>query len=88
MPLTFGTSSFDIAGADPIVGGAAVTPNDSTDLTRQARALWIGGTGTLRITTQEGGTLNLTAVPVGLLWLRATRVHATGTTCTNILALY
>jgi hypothetical protein len=68
---------------------AAVTPNDNTDLTNQARALYIGGTGNLVITPPIGGNVTFVAVPVGtLLPIQANRVLATGTTATNIVALW
>jgi hypothetical protein len=35
-----------------------------------------------------GATVMLKAVPVGLLWVRASRVRSTSTTATNILAMY
>jgi len=78
------------AGADaPAIDGAAVTPNDAADLALPARALWIGAGGTLRITTLKGTVLNFTAVPSGFVMpVAAVRVHATGTTCTGIVALH
>jgi hypothetical protein len=73
---------------DPPNFGAAITPNDGADLATSARALWIGGTGAVKITTPGGSTVTLAAVPVGMLWVRAARVWATGTTATNIIALW
>lgn len=73
----------------PAIDGAAVTPNDGADLALSARALWIGGAGTLRVTTLKGTVLNFSSVPAGFMMpVAAVRVHATGTTCTGIVALF
>lgn len=67
---------------------AAVTPNDNTDLTYTARALYIGGAGNVAVITQDGQTVTFTAVPVGsFLPVKVSRVLSTGTTATNIVAL-
>ena len=64
-----------------------VTPNDSADLTYTTRAIYVGGTGNIKLTTAGGETLILTAVQVGtLLPIRVTRVWATDTTATNMAA--
>ncbi|MFN0133423.1 MAG: hypothetical protein ACKVW3_12965 [Phycisphaerales bacterium] len=67
-----------------------VTPNDSTDLTLFARAILVGQAGTLRVTTLAGVVRNLpaTCIPAGsILPVRVRRVHATGTTATDIFAI-
>jgi len=66
----------------------AVTPHDSTDFTDgECRALYVGGTG--NITAIVGGNVVLfTAVPVGVLPIRCTRVNSTATTATAMVALY
>jgi hypothetical protein len=70
------------------VGAAAVTPNDGTDLTvSPCRALYIGTAGTLRVTV-NGSTVNFGAVVAGVFPVAVTRVHATGTGASNIVALY
>lgn len=74
----------------PYTSGAAVTPSDTVDLTNVSRALWIGGAGTgaLSVIMADGTTLALAGVPVGLLRLRCSRVRATGTGVTSIVALW
>lgn len=74
----------------PAQNAAAVTPNDSTDLTNTARALYIGGAGNVTLDTAGGQT---TVAFVGLaagtiLPVRTARVRSTGTTATNIVALW
>ena len=80
------------APTDTAHDGSDVTPNDSTDLPDgPCRALWCAVSGTLRITTRGGTTLNFTAAefPAGKMFLwGAKRVHAAGTTATGIKAVY
>lgn len=70
----------------------AVTPSDSADIA-QCRALWVGGAGNLAIrsfdpNSQNSGSVTFVSVPAGtLLPVKTTRVFATGTTATNIVAL-
>lgn len=83
---TFSTYSASLEGpADNI---AAVTPSDSVDLTTIPRALWVGGEGNLKVTAKGGGTETFLSVPVGWFPVRARRVFATGTTATNIIAVW
>ena len=73
---------------NPAVGVAAVTPSDTTDM-RPARALWIGGAGSLVIVAADGSSATIAGIPAGsLLPIAAKRVNATGTTATAIVALY
>lgn len=73
----------------PAQHAAAVTPSDSTDLTTSARSLYIGVSGDVTLDTVGGETTILfKAAPVGILPVRAQRVRATGTTATNIVALW
>lgn len=65
----------------------AVAPDDNIDLANVARSLYIGTTGNLVVITAAGNTVTFNAVPVGILPVRVSRVKATGTTASNILAL-
>lgn len=67
---------------------AAVTPSDGANLDTYARALYIGGTGDVKVTTVGGDTVTFTAVPVGILDVYVKKVFATGTDATDIIALY
>lgn len=80
-----GFSPFVAAG-----GAIAVTPNDGADLpTSPAKALYIGGAGAVKVNMIDGTTVTFSGVPVGtILPVIVTRVYATGTTATLILALY
>lgn len=73
----------------PATDAAVVTPNDSTDLSCPTRALWVGGAGNLAVNMYGGQTITLNGVPAGtLLPVTVTRVRATNTTATNIVALW
>lgn len=73
----------------PARNAAAVTPNDSTDLTTTARALWVGGAGDVSVITAGGDTVTLEgAAAGGIIPVCVSRVRATGTTATDIVALW
>lgn len=68
----------------------SVTKSDTVDLTTYARALWVGGAGDVAIVGPDGPdtAVVLKAVAAGtLLPVQARRVHSTGTTATDIVAL-
>ena len=67
---------------------AAVTPSDSVPLATPARALYIGVSGDVKVTMLDGSTPTFKSVPVGKLEIQVTSVFATGTTATNIIALW
>ena len=77
-------------GLDSPAGDAAsVTPNDGADLATASRALYIGGTGNVAVVTVGGDTVTFANVPsAAILPVRVARVLATGTTATNIVALW
>jgi len=77
-----------VAPTDPIVGGEAVTPADGADLANLARALYVGTTGDVKVDTIDGSTITFKFVPVGILPVQTKRVYATGTTASNIVALW
>lgn len=68
----------------------AVVPSDAVDLAVPSRALYVGGAGDVTaIMTRGGNTVVFKAVPVGTtLPVSVSRVMVTGTTATNIVALY
>lgn len=73
----------------PAENAFAVTPNDSTDLTHSSRALFVGGAGDVKVDTKGGDTVTFVGVTAGaILPVRVTRVYATGTTATSIVAVY
>lgn len=68
---------------------AAVTPSDAVDLTKFARSLYIGTGGDLTVLMPDGASVLFKAVIGGtILPVRIRRVLATGTTASNLVALY
>lgn len=67
--------------------GAAVTTDD-TALIPVTRGIYVGGAGDVKVQFADGTTATLKAVPLGLYPLQVQQVFATGTTATNIVALY
>lgn len=78
------------ARQQPFGTAEAVTPDDGSDITL-THALYIGGGGTsglLRVDMAEGSTVDFTGLVAGEIYpFRVTRVHATGTDVTDIVAL-
>lgn len=68
-----------------------ITPNNDADLTTNIRAIAFSTAGTLKVTTFGGETVT---IPSGVLSpgifhpIRIKRVHATGTTVTNIVGVW
>lgn len=66
----------------------AVTPSDSTMIAQVPRALYIGTGGNVSVRMPRGNTVTFTSVPGGtILPVRVSRVNATGTTASNIVAI-
>jgi hypothetical protein len=64
----------------------AVTPSDTVD--QSGAAIYVGGAGNVSLLTEGGDTVTFTAPPVGsIIPMRFTRVRATGTTATLLIAL-
>lgn len=80
----------DASGYDaPASNAFAVTPADGSNLTHAARALFVGGAGDIKVDTLGGDTVTFTGVVAGsILPVRILKVYATGTTATNIVAVY
>lgn len=74
----------------PSRNAAAVTPADGANLANPAMALYVGGAGNVKVDTVGGQTgVTFTGVTAGsVLPIQVTKVYATGTTATTIVALY
>jgi len=74
------------SGADDAV---SVTPSDTVALADgYCRALHIGVTGDVAVVMRSGRSVTFTGVPAGIFPVKVLQVKATGTTATNIAALY
>ena len=80
----------DASGYDaPASNAFVVTPADGSNLTHAARALFVGGAGDVKVDTLGGDTVTFTGVLAGsILPVRILKVYATGTTATNLVAVY
>ena len=72
----------------------APTPSDSVDFTQcRYGFLYVGGTGTVKVTTLSGDSPTFTAVPAGTVLggsipLKIKRVWSTGLTATNMVVMH
>ena len=87
--MTFGP----LVAIEPFRRFAAVTASDSTTYgtttTPPIDALYVGGAGALALAGSDGVATALPAVPAGtVLGVSPSKIMATGTTATNIVALY
>ena len=71
----------------PFTKVEVVVPHDSTDLARPARSLYIGVAGDVSVETIKGDTAIFKNHPVGYMPGQITRVNATGTAATDMIAL-
>lgn len=71
----------------PAVRLASVTPNDTIDLIFATRGIAVGAEGFVRMITTGGDTGRIYVVPGAPFPIRASRIMATGTTATDIVAL-
>jgi len=68
--------------------GAAVTPSDTVDLNPTA-LIYVGGAGNIVVTTKAGDKLTFNGVLAGvILPVAVSRVWATSTTATNMIACW
>lgn len=74
---------------NPATAAIAVTPSDTVNLGHVSRALWVGSTGDVTVIMADGGAaVTFSAVPVGWMPLRVSRVNATSTTASSIVAVW
>lgn len=89
MPATDSFSSFGKGYTTPATDGAQVTPDDSNDLGYVTRAVYIGGAGDVHVTLKYGAEITLRGVGAGtVLPIRVSRVWASNTTATDLVALW
>lgn len=75
--------------SDPAEGFAAVTPSDSANFARMARALYVGGAGNVAVVGKDAVAVTFVGVPAGtILPVECIRVNSTNTTATSIVRLW
>lgn len=72
----------------PYTHGAAISTSDSADLANVTRAIAVGVAGTVKVDMAGGETGITLTLPVGIHRLRVTKVYATGTAATGLVALW
>ncbi len=85
MPDAF--SSQARSQSDPAVSVFEIIPDDATDLPQVTLALNAASPGTVRVTTIDGSTSDISIHPGHALPIRVRRVWHTGTTATGIRGL-
>ena len=66
-----------------------ITPSDTANLTKLTDAIYVGGAGDVAVVLQNGVAQTFAALAAGsVLPVAATRVNATATTASALLALY
>lgn len=84
-------ASYSPTSTDPGLDVMPVTPSDSIDLPKMARAIRCkpvtGAPGTLRVTTRAGEVRDTEIGAGELFMVQIVRVHATGTTATGLEAV-
>ncbi len=72
----------------PGYNAATIIPSDASDLPTASRAIYVGTSGDLNVTLVGGATVTFKNVPAGVLPLRVSRVLATGTSATDLVAVW
>lgn len=73
----------------PARDAIAITPSDGTDIATLPRALYVGTAGNVAVQMAGGASVTFQSVPAGaLLAIRPRRILATGTTASNLVALW
>jgi hypothetical protein len=79
----------DISQLGPARNAVAVTPNDGTDLTNVSRGIIAGSTGNISVNMSGSGSAVVIAVVAGQLYpIAVSRILATGTSATGIVAIW
>jgi len=75
--------------ACPATDYVAITPSDTVNFANGiCRAIYVGSSGDIVAINNEGTAITFSNVPIGILPVMTTRVNATGTVATNLVALY
>ena len=84
-------NTFDVSQkGSKATNAISVTPDDANDLaTTPTEGLYIGVTGNVKVDMIDGSTVTFTALKGGIVYpYQVSRIYATDTTATYIVALY
>jgi len=83
------SSSIPVHSSIPALEAEDVTPHDTNNFTKLARAIYIGGAGNAVVVMENDDPITFNGLLAGtILPVRCKRVNATGTSATNIVALF
>lgn len=75
-----------LSSSAPAIDSFAISKSDTVDLPYPVRAIFVGGTGDVKVRTFAGTDIVYPAVPAGTkIVIVATRVFSTGTTATAMV---
>lgn len=79
----------DISQIGPARNAVAVTPSDSADLANVSRGIIVGVSGNVSVNMSGSGSAVVIAMNAGTIYpLAVSRVRATNTTATGIVAVW
>ncbi len=84
MPLANVPSYSDAPAQDY----ASITPSDATVLSPPCRRVYCGGAGNLALVSPRGGAATFAVAAGQMLDVNASKILATGTTATLLVAVY
>ena len=84
------STSVPVHSSIPALEAEAVTPSDSVNFSKLARAIYIGGAGNAVVVMENNDAITFNGLLAGtILPVRCKRVNSTGTTASmNIVALF
>ena len=89
MPAIDKSEGLQEALHSPANDAADITTHNSNELEYVTRGIWVGGDGNVKVTTARGNTVTFVGAKAGtVIPVRAKIVFATGTTATNLIALW
>lgn len=89
MAATNNFEGFSDGVGDSYPHAFVITKHDVDELPNVTRAIYIGGTGHMKVLTVSGETVLFSALPVGtILRIRAKQVFSTDTTATLMVGMY
>lgn len=71
----------------PAHNAIAITPSDVVTIPT-TRAVYVGTTGNLAVRMADGSSVTFNTVPVGIFAIQVSMVLSTGTSASNLVALY
>lgn len=73
----------------PLRHAISITPSDGSNLSHACRALYVGVSGDVAVTTVDGDTVTLVGLAAGSFHpIHVIKVFSTGTTATDIVGGY